>query len=596
MKRLLLFIILAGIAAGGLIGAYKLGFFTPNITDLNKDNFVQSRANPEAATGRLERQEVRAEEFMVATANGHASEAGVKILKAGGSAMDAAIAAQLVLNVVEPQSSGIGGGAFLLYWDQAASDLKSYDGRETSPRAVTESLFLREDGSALGFGEAVRSGRSIGVPGLVKMMELAHDAHGKLPWADLFAPAIKIASEGFPVSKRLHSLLKRKGADFFNSDARSLFFDESGEPLAVGAILKNPALAQSFQIIATQKNSGFYEGELADAMIKAAQKAPVVASQLSLDDLKGYKAKVRTPVCGTYLKYKVCGMGAPSSGGMTVAMILSLIEPLDLGKSLNAKAMHLIAEAEKLSFADRNHYMADPDFVPQPTGFLLPEYISKRRGLITDTQALEKAEPGDVPLLKKASLGRDATVELGGTTHISIIDKEGNAVSLTSSIEGAFGSGQMVGGFLLNNQLTDFSFKPQDKEGKPIANKVQPLKRPRSSMAPTIVFDEQGNVRIIVGSPGGSRIILFVVKALVAHLNWGLGPQEAVSLLNFGSRNGPFELEKHAEHTILQSALEKFGQTVRLSNMTSGAQMIVIKDKELIGGADPRREGVVLGE
>ncbi len=596
MKRLFLFIILASIATAGLIGAFKHDLFTPNITDLDKDSFVQSRANPEAATGRLERKEVRAQEFMVATANGHASEAGVKILKAGGSAMDAAIAAQLVLNVVEPQSSGIGGGAFLLYWDQAARDLKSYDGRETAPRAVTESLFLREDGSALGFGEAVRSGRSIGVPGLVKMMKLAHDAHGKLPWADLFAPAIKIASGGFPVSKRLHSLLKRKGADFFNSEARDLFFDKNGEPLAVGTILKNPALAQSFQIIATQKDSGFYEGELADAMIKAAQKAPVVASQLSLDDLKGYKAKVRTPVCGRYLKHKVCGMGAPSSGGMTTAMILSLIEPFNLGKSLNAKAMHLIAEAEKLSFADRNHYMADPDFTPQPTGFLSPDYISKRRELIKETQTLEKAEPGDVPLLKKASLGRDATVELGGTTHISIIDKAGNAVSLTSSIEGAFGSGQMVGGFLLNNQLTDFSFKPQDKDGKPIANKVQPLKRPRSSMAPTIVFDEQGNVRIIVGSPGGSRIILFVVKALVAHLNWGLGPQEAVSLLNFGSRNGPFELEKHAEHTIIQSALEKFGQTVRLSNMTSGAQMIVIKDKELIGGADPRREGVVLGE
>ena len=596
MKRLFLFIILTCMGTGGLIGAYKFGFFTPNITDLDKGTYVQSRANPEAATGRLERSEVRAQDFMVATANDHASKAGVKLLKAGGSAMDAAIAAQLVLNVVEPQSSGIGGGAFLLHWDHKKRDLKSYDGRETAPKAVDETLFLREDGSALGFGEAVRSGRSIGVPGLVKMMQLAHDTHGKLPWADLFAPAIKIASEGFPVSKRLHGLLKRKGAEFFNSEARELFFDETGVPLAVGTILKNPALAQSFQLIATKKDSGFYDGELASAIIKAAQKAPVVSSKLSLDDLKTYTAKVRTPVCGMYLKHKVCGMGAPSSGGMTVAMILSLIEPLDLGKGLNAKAMHLIAEAEKLSFADRNHYMADPDFTPQPTGFLSPDYISKRREFIKETEALERAEPGDVPLLKKASLGRDATVELGGTTHISIIDRAGNAVSLTSSIEGAFGSGQMVGGFLLNNQLTDFSFKPRDKDGKPIANKVQPLKRPRSSMAPTIVFDEQGNVRIIVGSPGGSRIILFVVKALVAHLNWGLVPQEAVSLLNFGSRNGPFELEKHVEHTILQSVLEKFGQTVRLSNMTSGAQMIVITDKELVGGADPRREGVVLGE
>lgn len=596
MKRIF-FIFLFGIfAIGAIFGAKQYGYFAPNITDLKKDSFVQSRAAPEAATGRIERREVRAQKFMVATANSHGSKAGLEILKAGGSAMDAAIAAQLVLNVVEPQSSGIGGGAFLLHFDKASSSLQTYDGRETAPKASTERLFLRADGSALGFGEAVRSGRSIGVPGLIKMMELAHETHGKLPWAELFQPAIKLARSGFPVSKRLHNLLTRKGADFFNPQARALFFKNDGTALAVAETLKNLEIAESLELIASKKSAGFYEGELAQNIIKTAKEAPVVASQLTLEDLSSYEAKLRTPICGLYLKHKVCGMGAPSSGGTTVAMILGLIDPLDLGKAMSADALHKIAEAEKLAFADRNHFMADADFVPQPKGFLSPDYLSKRRELIQPKTAIEKAEPGDVPLAEKASFGKDATIELGGTTHISIIDADGNAVSMTSSIEGAFGSGQMVGGFLLNNQLTDFSFKPIDKEGKPIANRVQPMKRPRSSMAPTIVFDENDDVRIVVGSPGGSRIILFVVKALVAHLNWGLGPQEAVSLLNFGSRNGPFELEKHTEDTILKSALEALGQKVRLADMTSGAQMIVIKNQELIGGADPRREGVVLGE
>jgi gamma-glutamyltranspeptidase/glutathione hydrolase len=596
MKRIFFIFLFGIIAIGAIFGAKKYGYFTPNITDLKKDSFVQSRSAPEAATGRTERREIRAQKHMVATANHHGSEAGLKVLKAGGSAMDAAIAAQLVLNVVEPQSSGIGGGAFLLHFDKTTSSLQTYDGRETAPKASTERLFLRDDGSALGFGEAVRSGRSIGVPGLIKMMELAHETHGKLPWADLFQPAIKLARSGFPVSKRLHNLLTRKGADFFNPAARALFFKSDGSAISVGETLKNLELADSFELIALRKSAGFYEGELAQAIIKTAKDAPVVASQLTLEDLSSYEAKLRTPICGLYLKHKVCGMGAPSSGGTTVAMILGLIEPLDLGKTMSADALHKIAEAEKLAFADRNHYMADADFVPQPKGFLSRDYLSKRRELIQPKTAIEKAKPGDVPLAEKASFGKDATIELGGTTHISIIDADGNAVSMTSSIEGAFGSGQMVGGFLLNNQLTDFSFKPMDKEGKPIANRVQPMKRPRSSMAPTIVFDENDDVRIVVGSPGGSRIILFVVKALVAHLNWGLGPQEAVSLLNFGSRNGPFELEKHTEDSILKSALEALGQKVRLADMTSGAQMIVIKNQELIGGADPRREGVVLGE
>lgn len=564
---------------------------------------IQSRAAPEADTGYHRREEVVTKQFMVAAANPLASKAGVEIINQGGSALDAAIAVQLVLNVVEPQSSGIGGGSFLLYWDAAQRQLNNYDGREVAPAGVTEQHFLRPDGSSLSFGEAVRSGRSIGVPGVVKMMFMAHKAHGKLPWKALFEPAINLAANGFAVSPRLHKMLKGKGAEFFNQPARDLFFETDNDPLAIGALMKNPALAESLRTIAKDGADGFYTGVLAENIISAAAKAPKTASLMTGDDLKSYQAKTRPSLCGTYKAYKICGMGAPSSGGLTVAMILKLIEPLSLGSKPNAKAMHLIAEAEKLAFADRNRYMADPDFVPQPQGFLSLPYLTERRLLIKPDEAMEKAMPGDVPLAEKAQYGEDATVELGGTSHISIVDKQGNAVSMTSSIEGAFGSGQMVGGFLLNNQLTDFSFKPEDKSGRPIANRIAPLKRPRSSMSPTIVFDEGGEPKIIVGSPGGSRIILFVAKALIAHLNWGLGPQEAVSLVNFGSRNGPFELEDMSDlpdkpegYDTLADELIDAGQKLRLSVMTSGTQMIVIGNDALTGGADPRREGAVMGE
>lgn len=557
----------------------------------------QSRAAPEIDTGFNKKQAVKAQNFMVATANIHASRAGQDILRQGGSAIDAAIAAQLVLTLVEPQSSGIGGGAFLLHYDASGQELVSFDGRETAPSGVTEQLFLRDDGNALGFGEAVRSGRSIGVPGIVAMLELAHKAHGKLDWEKLFEPAIILAENGFSLSPRLHKMLKNKGAGFFNLEAQELFYNDDNSPLAIGDILKNPALAQTYRLIAAKGARAFYSGDMARAIIDTAKKAPEVASKMSLEDLGAYKAKTRPVVCGTYRSFKVCGMGPPSSGGLTVAMTLALVEPFDMGqRPLNAEALHLIAEAEKLSFADRNHFMADPDFVQQPKGFLYPHYLKGRRRAIDLARAINKAEPGNVPLLEKSHYGQDATFENGGTSHLSIIDKAGNIVSMTSSIEGAFGSGQMVKGFLLNNQLTDFSFKPRDKEGRLIANRVQPGKRPRSSMAPTIVFDTRDEARLILGSPGGSRIILFVIKALIGHIDWGLGPQEAVSLLNFGSRNGPFELEKSDASDTLKKALESYGQNVRLAVMTSGAQMIVIGEDALIGGADPRREGVVLGD
>lgn len=604
MKRLPPFILLALIVA--ICGT--LFWTAPYFLEQSDQNVLrapaqQSRAAPEAATGYHKREEVETKKFMVAAANPLATKAGVEMINQGGNAIDAAIAVQMVLTLVEPQSSGIGGGAFLLFFDAKTRQLNNYDGREVAPSAVTEQHFLRDDGSALGFGEAVRSGRSIGVPGVIRMMYMAHKAHGKLPWKTLFQPAIKLATTGFAVSPRLHKMLNGKGADFFNSEARQLFFDKNEQALAVGSILKNPAFAESLTTIADKGADGFYLGELAEKIVLAAAKAPKTPSLMTGEDLKAYQAKERPSLCGTYKTYKICGMGAPSSGGTTVAMILKLIEPLSLGKSFNVDAMHLIAEAEKLAFADRNRYMADPDFVPQPLGFLSDDYLAQRRELIDTEAAMEKAKAGDVPLAEKAQYGEDATVELGGTSHVSIIDKDGNALSMTSSIEGAFGSGQMVGGFLLNNQLTDFSFKAKDKNGKAIANRVAPFKRPRSSMSPTIVFDEKGDVKIVVGSPGGSRIILFVVKALVAHFNWGLGPQDAVSLINFGSRNGPFELEDMSDvsekpdgYDTFASELISTGHKVRLSRMTSGTQMIVVENDTLKGGADPRREGAVMGE
>lgn len=586
MKRLFLILVCFGVVGSGL-----WMWQGPFLQD-----HVQSRWSPEAGTGFREVQEVKAKSFMVATANVHASQAARDIIEQGGNAVDATIAAQLMLTLVEPQSSGIGGGAFLLFWDETSKTLKSFDGRETAPRAVEETLFLKEDGSPLGFGEAVRSGRSIGIPGVIAMMEKVHKQYGKLEWAKLFGPAIEKARNGFKVSHRLNALLVRKKASFFNAPAQKLFFDDRQQALPEGTVLKNRALADTLQTIAEQGAAGFYQGPLAQAIVKAAHDAPAVPSAMTLEDLKDYKALERPPVCGAYHKWNVCGMGAPSSGGTTVAMILGLAERFSLGSEPNLEALHIIAEAEKLSYADRNHYMADADFIPQPTGFLDRSYLAERAKLIQPDSAMKKALPGNPAMSTKAILGQDATIEAGGTSHISIVDRQGNVVSMTSSIEGAFGSGQMVKGFLLNNQLTDFSFRPKDKEGKPIANRVQPLKRPRSSMSPTIVFDPEGAPKIVLGSPGGSRIILFVAKSLIAHFDWGMGPQQSIGLFNFGSRGWGFELENRPEALGFAAKLEAMGHQVRKGVMTSGAQMIVIEKDHLKGGADPRREGVVLGD
>lgn len=536
---------------------------------------------------------------MVSAANRTAAEAGREILRAGGSAIDAAIAVQLVLNLVEPQSSGIGGGAFLLHWDAATNELKTYDGRETAPASARADRFLI-DGKPMPFGEAVRSGLSVGVPGVVQLLETVHRKHGRLPWAQLFEPAIRLAENGFEVSSRLHLMLRWQGPESFVPAARRYFFTGTGNAWPIGHVLKNPVFAKTLQRIADEGASGFYDGPVAEAIVAAVADAPIAPGGMTLEDLAGYKVKERKPLCFTYRGRTICGIGPPSSGSLTVAQTLKLLEPFDLGEGSDAamslRALHLIAEAEKLSFADRNRYIGDPDFVTIPGGLLDPGYLVTRRDLIDPLHAMDRPEPGVPPGADKQAFGRDATIESAGTSHISIIDKDGNAVSMTTTIEGAFGSHNWAAGFLLNNELTDFSFRPTDADGRPVANAVGPGKRPRSSMAPTIVFNGSGDVEAVLGSPGGNRIILHVIKTLIALIDWGMDAQSAVDLLNFGSQGSGFEIELDSDAVWIALKLKPLGHRIIPALMNSGIQIIVSRDGRLEGGADPRREGAALGD
>jgi gamma-glutamyltranspeptidase/glutathione hydrolase len=557
------------------------------------------RSAPEAATGTQSHDLATAKRHMVAAANAHAAEAGRQMLRAGGSAIDAAIAAQLVLNLVEPQSSGIGGGAFILYWDAAKTELNAYDGRETAPASATPDRFL-VGGKPMAFREAVLSGLSIGVPGLVRLLEDVHKKHGKLPWARLFEPAIRLAEDGFEISPRLYLLLQLQDPESFVPAARRYFYTGTGSPLPIGYRLKNPEFAATLRAIASGGADAFYEGPIAQAIVDAVAAAPVAPGGMTLDDLKGYRAKERAPLCISYRAQEVCGVGPPSSGGPTVAQTLKLLEPFDLGKTpdaaLNARAVHLIAEAEKLAFADRNRYLGDPDFVTVPDGLLDDDYIAQRRALIDPNVAADKPKAGQPPGLKRQSFGVDATVERSGTSHISIIDDAGNALAMTTTIEGAFGSHNWAAGFLLNNELTDFSFAPVDADGVPVANAVGPGKRPRSSMAPTIVFDMQRHVEAVLGSPGGSSIILYVLKTLIGIIDWGLDAQQAANLMNFGSQGSGLDLEIDWSAVPLALTLKPLGHRIVPSLMNSGVHIVTRRNGGLEGAADPRREGAALGD
>lgn len=561
--------------------------------------FVSASAQqppPEAASGWTPKQAVHARRFMVAAANPLAVEAGHGILKAGGSAIDAAIAVQMVLNLVEPQSSGIGGGAFLLHHAASGKRLVTYDGRETAPAAARPERFLDAKGMPLKFHDAAVGGRSVGVPGVLAMLELAHRRHGRLPWASLFAPAIEIAERGFAISPRLAGALRRDADLAKEPGTRAYFFHPEGRPRAAGEILKNPEFALVLRRVAKEGARAFYEGEIARDIVAAVRGHARNPGDLSEEDLAAYRPKTRLAVCGKYHRYRVCGMPPPSSGGIAVLQILGLLERFELAQLSpeSLLATHLIAEAGRLAFADRNRYVADPDFVPQVKGLTEPGYLLERSRLIALNASMGKALPGIPPAARKLALGEDEAPELPATSHISVVDRQGNAVAMTTSIENGFGSRLMVHGFLLNNQLTDFSFRPSDG-GFPVANRVEAGKRPRSSMAPTIVYDPAGRIKMVTGSPGGSAIINYVAKSLIGVLDWRLDAQAAIELPNVGSRNGPTELERGTRATELSEKLRALGHEVEITEFNSGLHSIVREGRHWVGGADPRREGRVHG-
>jgi gamma-glutamyltranspeptidase/glutathione hydrolase len=520
------------------------------------------------------------------------------MLRKGGSAIDAGIATQMVLNLVEPQSSGIGGGAFMLYWEAAAETLTSYDGRETAPAAATQELFLDTDGKPLPREAAINSGLSIGVPGVLAALKLVHDEYGRLPWAALFEPAIALAREGFPVSPRLAKMLADADPQSFAPTARAYFYDEAGRPWPTGYKLKNPELAETLETIARDGPDAFYTGPIATDIAQAVQTDPRTPGTLTTGDLANYHAESRPPVCAPYRDRSVCGAGPPSSGAVAVGQVLGLLEPFDLGTTpFEPRAAHLIAEAERLAFADRARYIADPDFVAVPVAGLLDKsYLAERRKLIDPERAQDTVTAGTPPAVPVSAFGRDHTKERGGTSHFSVVDAWGDAFSMTTSIEYAFGARTMVRGFLLNNQLTDFSFLPVDADGRKIANRVEPGKRPRSAMDPTMVFGEDGDLDYVLGSPGGPGIIVFNLKTLFALLDWQLDAAQAAALVNFGSTQDTVLMEPGLAWDSLAVALEAKGHSVRRLPMTSGEHIIAVTPDGLEAGADPRREGVALGD
>ena len=551
---------------------------------------------PEFGNGRIPQVLAKASEYMVSSANPYATEAGLRILAKGGSAIDAAITVQMVLNLVEPESSGIGGGAFSLYWDKANKKLTSYDGREKAPMNADGKLF-QENGKNMNWWEALAGGRAVGVPGVVAMLEKTHKAYGKLPWADLFEDAITLAEDGFEISPKLGaSILNKTNPALGRYEETWEYFFPDGEPIAAGTIQTNPDFAMTLRRIALLGSKGFYKGQIAIDIVDAVNEATDNPGLMTVADMANYEAIERPPVCARYKAYKVCGMGPPTSGGMTVIQILKLLEDKNLAqyKPLSAESAHLFAQAGKLAYADRGKYMADADFVNVPVeGLIDADYLKERAKLIVDKD-MGKAKAGTPP--NANANWKDAkSPEQPSTTHFSIIDKEGNGFSMTSSIEMAFGSTVMVRGFLLNNQLTDFSFS-EEKDGELVANRVQAGKRPRSSMSPFMVFDKDDNLMMVIGSPGGSRIINYVAKTMLGVLEWNLDIQEAISLPHFVNRNGGTDLEKDTDAAGLKEALEAKGHKVSVRDLNSGLHGIVRTREGLEGGADPRRVGKAQGK
>jgi gamma-glutamyltranspeptidase/glutathione hydrolase len=601
---------------------------------------------PEAASGSVEKPGWSTRSYAVAAANPLATQAGLQMLQAGGSAVDAAIAVQMVLTLVEPQSSGIGGGAFLLHFDGKTT--QAFDGRETAPAGATPTLFLGPDGKPLKFIDAVVGGRAVGVPGTVRMLALAHQQHGRLPWSQLFVPAIQLATDGFAVSPRMATLLASEQHLRRDPVAAAYFYDQQGKPWSAGHVLRNPELAAVLQRLAQEGPDVLMTGDLAQAIASKVQQHPANPGTLSMQDLAAYRAVVRAPLCFDYRStqsrdYRICGMPPPSAGAIAIGQILGLLKeisptlataPESAGAdfasaalppeganppwggpaagcpALSADWLHLYTEASRLAFADRAQFVADPAYVQAPAGdwnsLLAPGYLTLRAQAI-DTgpmgKAMKSAPPGNPSGTPLAYAPMTEQPEYG-TSHISVVDSWGNALAMTTSIEDSWGARLMVnrgvglsGGFLLNNELTDFSFAPTDAAGKPVANRVEPGKRPRSSMAPTLVFDKaSGKLVASGGSPGGPFIIHFTAKTLYGMFNWGLNAQQAINLPNFGSLGGPILLEAGRFDRATVQALQMRGHTVQEVPLPSGLQAIERTATGFFGGADPRREGIVMGD
>ena len=539
---------------------------------------------------------VEARDWMVAAANPLAVEAGARVLREGGTAADALVAVQLVLGLVEPQSSGLGGGAFLVWYDAQSGELSTLDGRETAPMAATPTLFQDAAGQPLAFYDAVVGGRSVGVPGTPALLAEAHAKWGRAAWGSLFAEAIALAEDGFEVSPRLAAMVAQDAIRLFGTRATRDYFFPGGERLLAGAVLKNPDYAETLRLFSAEGPTPFYTGDIAADIVAAVKGADGNPGVMDEVDLAIYSVEQREAVCAPYRGVDVCGMGPPSSGGLTVGQILGLLAPFDMGamRPDSIEAWRLIGDASRLAFADRGRYMADSDYVPVPVkGLLDQDYLRKRSRLLERDAALQEVAAGEPEFDHALDLADDVSIELPSTSHISIVDRFGNVASMTTTIENAFGSRLMVRGFMLNNELTDFSFVSHEN-GRPVANGVAPGKRPRSSMAPTIVMQDGAPV-LAVGSPGGSRIIGYVAKTIVAYLDWGMDVQSAVALPHLVNRFGTYDVEAGTEALDLLPGLTALGFDVAPQVLVSGLHAISIGET-LQGGADPRREGIALGE
>lgn len=583
-------------------------------------------SKPEVATGyRTDMTTVHTARYAVATANPLATQKACEVLKAGGTAADALVVAQAVLGLVEPQSSGVGGGGFLLYYDAKADTVQAYDGRETAPRAATENYlrWISDTDRSEPKPDARASGRSIGVPGIVGLLMNVHDQHGKTPWADLFTPAVSMADDGFDISPRLAAAIADAAPQLaIDEEAAAYFLNPDGSPKDAGIKLTNPAYSKTLGAIASEPQS-FYRGDIAEAIVAAAADASGgrTPSLMTTEDMAGYTVRPREPICMPYRDKEVCGMPPPSSGGIAVAATLGILQhfpmnehkPTDMdlnGGKPSVTGVHLISEAERLAYADRDKYVADPDFVPLPGGspdtLLNSDYLAERAALISETKSMGTAKPGEFGVAPSEPV----QVPEHGTSQISVIDSDGNAAALTTTVESQFGSFHMVDGFILNNQLTDFSAEPAGPDGVPVANRIGPDKRPRSTMAPTLIFEKSGADRgplyATLGSPGGAVIIQFVVKTVVGMVDWGMDPQRAVGMVDFGAANSP-KTNVGGEHPNIDTAndgdddplvqgLRKLGHQVDLADQSSGLSAIVRDSPGWSGGADPRREGLVMGD